>query len=152
MTTGGGDPLFVDTNILVYSSESRAPLHTIAVQTLETYYNTGTQLWISRQILREYLATLSRPQVWGNPQPMSRVIAEVQSYESRFRIAEDDANVTARLLFLLQQVPAAGKHVHDANIVATMQTYGIRRLLTHNEDDFARYAGLITIMPLSATR
>lgn len=40
-----------------------------------------------------------------------------------------------------------GKQIHDANIVAVMQEYGIKRLLTHNLDDFKRY-GEIEIMNL----
>jgi hypothetical protein len=38
--------------------------------------------------------------------------------------------------------------VHDANIVATMQVYGIRQLLTHNADDFTRFSAFITVVPL----
>jgi len=41
-----------------------------------------------------------------------------------------------------------GRQVHDANIVATMQVYGITHLLTHNTDDFARFAHLITVVLL----
>ena len=49
---------------------------------------------------------------------------------------------------LVGSIVVAGKQVHDANIVATMVTYGIRSLLTHNTGDFARFAHLITIVPL----
>ncbi len=52
---------------------------------------------------------------------------------------------------LLQTIPTAGKQVHDANIVATMQAYTIQHLLTHNVSDFNRFAGLITIVPLVPT-
>ncbi len=38
-----------------------------------------------------------------------------------------------------------------ANIVATMQAYGIRHLLTHNTDDFKRFSGLITVLPIEAS-
>jgi hypothetical protein len=54
----------------------------------------------------------------------------------------------ARLLTLLLTIPAGGAQIHDANIVATMQAYGIQRLLTENVADFARFAGVITLVPL----
>lgn len=148
MVTGVVEPVFIDTNALVYSSELRAPLHQEARRAIESIHRGGATLWISRQILREYLAVLTRPQTWGNPQPIARLVAEVQRYEARFRIAEDGASVTVALLALLQQFPSGGKQVHDANIVATMQAHGIRRLLTHNEADFARFAGIIEAVPL----
>ncbi len=46
---------------------------------------------------------------------------------------------------------AAEPFFHDANIGATMQVYGIRHLLTHNTADFARFAHLITVVPLVVT-
>ena len=64
---------------------------------------------------------------------------------------ENDA-VVAALLTLVERIPMAGKQVHDANIVATMQTHGITRLLTHNTADFARFAGLIIVVPLAPVR
>ena len=63
-------------------------------------------------------------------------------------MAEDSPTVTERLLALLEQLPIGGKQIHDANIVATMQTYGIRRLLTANTVDFARFAHLVTGLSL----
>jgi hypothetical protein len=56
--------------------------------------------------------------------------------------------VTERLLALLAAVSVGGAQVHDANIVATMQVYGIRQLLTHNVDDFTRFSAFITVVPL----
>jgi predicted nucleic acid-binding protein len=152
MTTGGAEPVFLDTNSLVHASEQRAPLHTAARRAIEQLHRSGAPLWINRQVLREYLAVLTRPQLWGNPQPVSRLVSEIRLYERQFLIAEDGPDVTSHLLALLQQFPTGGKQVHDANIVATMQAHGIRRLLTHNDADFARYAGVITVVPLASFR
>ena len=148
MTTGAGEPIFLDTNALVHARERRSPLHHVALQAIQDQYAAGAALWISRQILREYLAVLTRPQLWGNPQPIADLIPEVRRLAAQLQIAEDGPDVTDRLLALLQQIPSGGKQVHDANIVATMQVHGIRRLLTHNTADFARFAGLVTVVPL----
>jgi predicted nucleic acid-binding protein len=146
--TGDVKPVFIDTNILVYASTVRSPLHQVARQVLQQQYDSGAELWISRQILREYLATLTRSQSFTDPLPMEILLEEIQVYQSRFRVAEDNAQVTASLLALMQQVSVGGKQVHDANIVATMQAYGIEQLLTHNTIDFERFAALITVLPL----
>lgn len=91
---------------------------------------------------------MTRPQTFGGQIPVALIVEEVRQFESRFRVAEDNAQVTANLLMLMQQISVGGKQVHDANIVATMQAYGIDRLLTHNTIDFERFAALITILPL----
>jgi predicted nucleic acid-binding protein len=150
--TGDVKPVFIDTNILVYASTARSPLHQVARQALQQQYDAGAELWINRQILREYLATLTRSQSFTDPLPIETLLEEIQLYQSRFRIAEDNAQVTASLLALTQQVSVGGKQIHDANIVATMQVYSIDQLLTRNTIDFARFAAFVTILPLVKLR
>ena len=151
MATMAGDPVFVDTNILVYANTVTAPWHLDAQAALQSYRASAAELWISRQILREYLATLSRTQSFSAPVPAVVLCADVVRFQSQFRIAEDGMTVTHNLLTLLLSIPAGGKQVHDANIVATMQAHGLRRLFTHNTADFTRFGSLIQIEPLVPT-
>jgi predicted nucleic acid-binding protein len=148
MTNGAADAIFIDTNVLVYANALRAPLHQIAYQRVNELVRSTVNVWISRQIMREYLATLSRIQTFGPPHSPADLAADIRFFRGAFLIAEDDWRVTERLLLLMQQVPVGGKQIHDANIVATMLVYGVQRLLTNNVADFNRYSGLITIVPL----
>ncbi len=148
MTTGAGSPVFIDTNVLVYASVVEAPHHAVALNAVQSREQAGQALWISRQVLREYLATLSRPQTFSMPLAPAVLTAQVRLFEARFRVAEDGPDVTARLLALLEQIPVGCRQVHDANIVATMLAYNVLDLLTFNAGDFQRFAGLITILPL----
>jgi len=145
MTTGVAEPIFLDTNILVYASIDSSPFYALARTTITAYEQAGTPLWISRQVLREYLATLIHPNV-GIPIP--ELTATVRRYELRFQVAEESPLVTAQLLALLEQ--GHSRQVHDANIVATMQTIGITRILTNNPDDFAPFGAVITVIPLQS--
>jgi predicted nucleic acid-binding protein len=140
--------VFIDTNVLVYASIPVSPFYADAQNWLRTNNQTGIQMYISRQILREYLAVLSRAQAITPAIPISTLITEVQAFESQFTVLEDGPDVTKRLLALLAQIPAAGRQIHDANIVATMQAYGITRLLTNNVSDFTRFLGLIDVVSL----
>ena len=56
------EPVFVDTNILVYAAVPAFPLHADARMRLTELDAAGLRLWISRQTLREYLSALSPPQ------------------------------------------------------------------------------------------
>ena len=117
MATTAVDCIFVDTNVLVYATQATAPWHVEANHTLTALHVAGAELWISRQVLREYVATLSRPQTFTAPLPISILVADVRRFEALFRIAEDGPRVTALLLSLLGAVAVGGKQVHDANIV-----------------------------------
>ena len=70
------------------------------------------------------------------------------NFSIQYHVAEDNVAVTAATLQLLSTIPTGGKQVYDANIVATMQTYGITHLLTHNTADFARFAGIAQMISL----
>ena len=148
MVTTGDNSAFVDTNILVYASIPESPFHLVALNGIQALEQAGTELWISRQVLREYLATLTRPQAFTEPIPIASLLSEIRFFVNRFHVAEDSPQVTERLLTLMEQVPVGGRQVHDANIVATMQAYGINQLLTHNIADFNRFSELITVLPL----
>ncbi len=151
MATMGDDPVFLDTNILVYAGVFESPFHLAALNAIQVREQAGIEMWISRQIMREYLATLTRPQTFTPPIPISTIIPQVRAFENRFRVAEDGPQVTERLLALMERIPTGGRQVHDANIVATMQAYDIRRLLTHNTEDFERFAAFITLLPIEAS-
>src|SRR5436309_376299 len=118
MATTAADPVFVDTNVLVFANVASAPLHAAALAALAALHNAGVKVWLSRQILREYLATLTRPQTFAAPQPPAVLAAQVRTFQSLFHVAEDGPAVTAHLLNLLASFPTGGKQVHDANIVA----------------------------------
>ena len=105
----------------------------------------GVPTWISSQILREFLAVVTRPQTGTQATPIAEALAQARFFSQRFWIAEDGPNVRARLLTVLTAYPTAGRQIHDANIVATMLANGIKRLLTFNVADFRRFRDLITI-------
>lgn len=138
---------FIDTNALVYADQAHSKFHQPARAALGRLEQEDAELWISRQVLREYLATVTRPGPTGVP-AMTRAAAAdaVDGFVGAYRIAEDGPQTTARLLDLVRAVPIGGKQVHDANIVATMLAHGITRLLTFNVADFQRFAGLIALI------
>ncbi|OKH59965.1 hypothetical protein NIES2130_05770 [Scytonema sp. HK-05] len=50
------NPVFIDTNILVYANLALSPFHSQATERLQAMEEQEIELWISRQTLREYLA------------------------------------------------------------------------------------------------
>ena len=148
MTTMDAEPVFVDTNVLVYAHVAEAPWHQRAQEAIADHEAAGAPLWVSRQVLREYLVSLTRPQPFPMPPSLEAVVAQVQQFQQRFHVANEGPEVTTRLLALLTEVPTRGRRIHDANMVATMLVSGVRRVLTHNTDDFVRFAAFIEVLPL----
>ena len=139
--------VFVDTNTLVYVDQAESMFHARARTALARLEAEGTELWISRQVLREYLAAVTRPGSTGAA-PMTRAEAAdaIEGFITAYHVAEGGADVTNQLLDLVRRVPMGGKQIHDANIAATMLAHGIARLLTFNADDFRRFAPRIEVV------
>jgi predicted nucleic acid-binding protein len=105
----------------------------------------GRRLWISQQVLREYLCVVTRVQATSSALPIATALADVRRFHASLNVAADTPGVLERLLEIVATHPVSGKQVHDANVVATMLEYGISRLLTFNIADFQRFADVITL-------
>ena len=72
---------------------------------------------------------------------------EMVRLEAFFSICEESVDVYAERKRLVVAHAVKGVQVHDARIVAAMNVYGIRRIITFNADDFKRYEGIEAIRP-----
>ena len=140
--------MFIDTNVLVRSRVLGAPDQDAARSSLERAFRDPEPLRISRQIMREYLAVVTRPQTWPVAITREEALDDVSRLSASFEILEDGPLVTELLLALFREVPAGGRQIHDANIVATMLARGERRLLTFNVADFRRYGDHIELVDI----
>ena len=143
-----GSKIFIDTNILIYASLAQSPFHDKAVAHLREFELAEIDLYISRQVLREYLAVMTRPDVLTEEIPLSSLVQDVRGFEESLVVLDDGPAVTAKLLEIIEQHAVAGKQIHDANIVASMLVHNVPTLLTHNTADFKRYQERITVIPL----
>ena len=142
-------PLFIDTNILIYANVANAPFHKQALNALTLVQQSERPLWISRQVLREFISARTRPQTFAKPSTPEIVIERVRYLTEQFQVADDTSLVTEQLIKLLKDFNIGGKQVHDANIVATMLAYDIPCLLTHNIKYFQRFENIIRIESIS---
>jgi predicted nucleic acid-binding protein len=143
-----GAKAFLDTHVLLRATIERMPFYPEAKQLLFEQQEKQIELWISRQILREYIAYVTRPQTFMQPLTIEEITKRLTSFAATFRIADETASVTTQLLMLLKEHSTGGKQVHDANVVATMLAYGIDTLLTTNLKDMNRFANKIKIILL----
>ena len=140
--------IFIDTNVLVYSTDTLSPWKVLAKKAIQKAREQSIELLVSQQVLREYIAVTTRFSVSGSGIPLREIVENVQTFQTEFTILSENPRILKQLIDLVQEIPMAGKQVHDANIVATMLVYGIDYLLTYNIDDFKRFSGKIHILSL----
>jgi predicted nucleic acid-binding protein len=116
---------------------------------LDILFQIGSELWISRQVLREYAMTVTRPQSFVTSVTHREAAKLVRQLSALFRVADETQAVSTQWIELLDMVPMGGRQVHDANIAATMIVYRIPALLTLNTVDFVRFEPKIKVLTLA---
>src|ERR1051325_9067297 len=101
--TNLGAKVFLDTNVVLRATIDRVELHTEAQRLVDSQHDAGKELWISRQVIREYMAFVTRPHLFFTPMNIEEVEELVKNLQSLFHIADETAAVTARLLQLIKQ-------------------------------------------------
>ncbi len=104
------------------------------------------ELWISWQVLREFIVQATHPRTFDAPLAIEEVVEAINAVSDLFHIADETFAVHQQLQELLINYPTRGKQVHDANIAATMLVYGIDTLLTLNIADFQRFSDQIKLV------
>ncbi len=93
---------FVDTNVLLRAFHRTFPEHERVRALVDQLLHEDCELWISRQVIREYLVQVTHPNTFTPPLTIAQVIRQLAQIEALFRIADDTHDVTAHLLALLQ--------------------------------------------------
>ena len=125
---------------------TKAPDHDLAASLIKSHWDSGETLRINRQIIREFLAVVMRPQNWSPALSAAEAIGHVRDILETCEVLDEDERITESLLDICRRYPVGGRQIHDANIVATMRVHGERRLLTFNMSDFRRYGDLIELV------
>jgi hypothetical protein len=77
----------------------------------------------------------------------SQTVTEVNGILALFPLLHDTPAVFEKWRELISSLGVCGKGAHDARLVAAMACHGLTHLLTFNDQDFRRYAGMIALHP-----
>lgn len=132
------DKIFFDTNILVYLSNQESSFHLRVLEKVKELID-KYEIWISRQVLREYAVVMTNSSLLQKPLTSEEVEKDMEKWANIFRVADEIEETTINLRELIVLYDIKGKNIHDANIIATMKTYNIESLFTLNLKDFKRF-------------
>jgi predicted nucleic acid-binding protein len=103
---------------------------------------------LTPQVFIEFWAVVTRP-IEANGLNWSPALAEaeIQQWQAQFPVLDDRPEIWTNWLKRVGAYAVRGKQVHDARLVAVMDTYGLDHLLTFNIDDFRRYQTITLVHP-----
>jgi predicted nucleic acid-binding protein len=141
--------VMLDSCVLVAATDKNRKGHHDALTVLELWPARGTELYLSGQIQREYLAVATRPEVVnGFGLSLADALDNVRAFRDRATLLAESGKVSDRLLGLLREVTCCGKAVHDANLIATVLVHGVQAVVTSNLADFARFQRYVSLLGL----
>lgn len=143
---------FLDTNILLRLS---IPTHADAQPVsaaVESLQRRQTPLAFTFQNITEFWNVATRPaERNGFGYTVQQVEFMVREIETMFNFLPDSEAVYREWRNVVAAYQVKGVQVHDARLVAAMRVYGIRHLVTLNENDFKRYSGVVIVRPQEVT-
>ncbi len=122
--------------------------HQFALDATDLLGKQGHDLVLVPQVIYEFWVVCTRPlNVNGLGRTALEAEAELLNFKSLFTILDESALFLAEWEKLVTVLQITGKTAHDARLVAGMTVHGITHLLTFNEQDFRRYAGITILTP-----
>jgi predicted nucleic acid-binding protein len=144
-----GDFYLIDSNVLIRWVQLGDPGFPVAKAALNRLILSNADLCYTSQNLGEFWNALTRP-ANRNGYGLSPIEANrfAISIESRLRLLPDTLAIHNEWRRLLVDYCVSGVQVHDARLVAAMLVHGVRRILTFNTKDFARFDAIEAVHPL----
>jgi len=144
-----GDFYLIDSNVLIRWVQLGDPGFPVAKAALNRLIISNADLCYTSQNLGEFWNALTRP-ANRNGYGLSPIEANrfAISIESRLRLLPDTLAIHNEWRRLLVDYCVSGVQVHDARLVAAMLVHGVRRILTFNTKDFARFDAIEAVHPL----
>lgn len=140
--------VLVDTKILLRPVNPADPEYAIVRSAADALVARGDRLCFVSQNLVEFWSVCTRP-ARKNGFGLTGAETDVRAklIERKFLFLPDSDRVHAEWRRLVVSFSVAGVQVHDARLVAAMLAHGVSHLLTLNNRDFARYAGISVVHP-----
>ena len=138
----------LDTNILLRWIKPDDRDYPVVTKAIEAMLLKDAVLCYTSQNLGEFWNTCTRP-VDRNGYGLSPEEADRRAryFEDRLRLLADTLAIHTEWRRMLVTYKVSGVQVHDARLVAAMRVHGVKRLLSFNDADFARYRDIETVHP-----
>ncbi len=143
--------VLIDSNVLIFSIQRGHPWHEESIKALEFFLAADERVCVFLQNIAEFWNVCTRPaDKNGLGLPAEETERRLTGLDPILTLLHDTAAVYPEWRKLLVQHEVKGIQVHDARLVAGMKIHGIDRILTYNQGDFKRYAGITAIHPKDA--
>ena|SRR5438105_14415135 len=130
----------IDTNILIYASNSRSPLREAASRFLHEATTGIDLLFLAWSVIFGYLRIVTHPSILGeplHPDEARRNIDDLLAFPN-VRLLPEGPDLWQTYSSVSKEVIVRGDFVSDAHLAATLRHHGVSVLYT-NDSDFRKF-------------
>ena len=133
----------LDTNILLYASDSGSPHHKKARVFLEECMQKEELFCLGWPTVMGYLRIATHPSIFGQPLTPDEAMANIGMLLSlpHIRFLSEEEGFWDIYREMTAEVPTRGNLVPDAHLAAILRQHGVKKLYTHDRD-FLKFAFL----------
>lgn len=137
--------ILIDSNILVYSLYENSEHFAKSREILKK----NSDLFISTQNLIETFRVITSAQFQTQtPYEPKDAVDTLDIFSQNMKVVSPNKETFIILKGLIAKYGVKSYAIYDANIVATMITYGIDCIYTNNQNDFKKYKEISAINPI----
>jgi len=131
----------LDTNILLYASNTSCPEHAAARPVVDQLLAKPGDWVIADQVLLELYRALRNPKVLARPRSAGEAARLINFYREEAGCAHVgyEEGVWKLLFPLLEKTGFPAARTFDAQLAATLRHHGVTRFYTRNTKDFSGY-------------
>lgn len=136
-----------DTNILVYFLNNASIYHSVSEDLIQKASMGELALYLSVQNLNECLRVIHSPKAFTKPLSRREALEKIESLERLAYVIYPQSESFTIHKKLFKTYAVGVRNLYDNFLAATMLSYGIQTLYTHNVKDFKIYKEIEVINP-----
>ncbi len=141
--------IYLDTNVLAYVANKKAPQHKIALEIFRP--SEKEQLCVSSQVMAEFYSYLTNPSILADPLSSKAALDRIKRIcqMSHVYLLSTPPHLFQEWMDLLIENPVTNGKIFDLIHVAIMLSHGIKTIYTFNASDFLWCSEIEVIDPSS---
>ncbi|MGH3648408.1 MAG: TA system VapC family ribonuclease toxin [Micromonosporaceae bacterium] len=141
----------VDTNILLYASDSDGPHQQVCVDLLRRLATGPELVTFFWPVLLGFVRLSTHPAIFRNPLSLEAAVAAVErmTAASHVRVLGEADGFWQRFAEVAGPAKTRGPLVTDAHLATLMRQHGVREIWT-NDRDFRKFDGIVVRDPFAA--
>lgn len=142
--------LTLDINVLVARTNVESPDHARATQALHGLFAGDDLVYVFWPVIVGYVRVVTVPGALRKPLTLPAAFENVEAMlgHPHFRTGAESGDFWSQLRAVSEPIPARGKLIYDAHIVALMREHGVSTIWTHDRD-FRKFDGIRVVDPLA---